>query len=96
MSGYSPVPKPRRGHRRVSGAGAPAEAEPRIAGVNAPEPGRVQRVKPSGGHRAASGQQGTGATRGVPGGRSQQALSADELARLRWVQEMKEQKPPHY
>lgn len=96
MSGYSPVPKPRRGHRRVSGAGAPAEAEPRIAGVNAPEPGRVQRVKPSGGHRAASGQQGTGATRGVPGGRSQQVLSADELARLRWVQEMKEQKPPHY
>ena len=96
MSGYSPVPKPRRGHRRVSGAGAPAEAEPRIAGVNAPEPGWVQRVKPSGGHRAASGQQGTGATRGVPGGRSQQALSADELARLRWVQEMKEQKPPHY
>jgi len=96
VSGYSPVPKPRRGHRRVSGAGAPAEAEPRIAGVNAPEPGRVQRVKPSGGHRAASGQQGTGATRGVPGGRSQQALSADELARLRWVQEMKEQKPPHY
>lgn len=96
MSAYSPVPKPRRGHRRVSGAGAPAEAEPRIAGVNAPEPGRVQRVKPSGGHRAASGQQGTGATRGVPGGRSQQALSADELARLRWVQEMKEQKPPHY
>ena len=96
MSGYSPVPKPRRGHRRVSGVGAPAEAEPRIAGVNAPEPGRVQRVKPSGGHRAASGQQGTGATRGVPGGRSQQALSADELARLRWVQEMKEQKPPHY
>jgi len=96
VSGYSPVPKPRRGHRRVSGVGAPAEAEPRIAGVNAPEPGRVQRVKPSGGHRAASGQQGTGATRGVPGGRSQQALSADELARLRWVQEMKEQKPPHY
>lgn len=96
MSGYSPVPKPRRGHRRVSGAGAPAEAEPRIARVNAPEPGRVQRVKPSGGHRAASGQQGTGATRGVPGGRSQQALSADELARLQWVQEMKEQKPPHY
>ena len=88
MSGYSPVPKPRRGHRRVSGAGAPAEAEPRIAGVNAPEPGR--------GQRAASGQQGTGATRGVPGGRSQQALSADELARLQWVQEMKEQKPPHY
>ena len=81
MSGYSPVPKPRRGHRRVSGAGAPAEAEPRIAGVNAPEPGRVQRVKPSGGQRAAS-EQGTGATRGVPGGRSQQALSADELARL--------------
>lgn len=95
MSGYSPVPKPRRGHRRVSGAGAPAEAEPRIAGVNAPEPGRVQRVKPSGGQRAAS-EQGTGATRGVLGGRSQQALSADELARLRWVQEMKEQKPPHY
>ena len=92
MSGYSPVPKPRRGHRRVSGAGAPAEAEPRIAGVNAPEPGRV---KPSGGQRAAS-EQGTGATRGVPGGRSQQALSADELARLQWVQEMKEQKPPHY
>ena len=96
MSGYSPVPKPRRGHRRVSGAGAPAEAEPRIAGVNASEPGRVQRVKPSGEQRAASGQQGTGAIRGVPGGRSQQALSADELARLRWVQEMKEQKPPHY
>ena len=95
MSGYSPVPKPRRGHRRVSGAGAPAEAEPRIAGVNAPEPGRVQRVKPSGGQRPASGQQGTGATRGVPGGRSRQAR-ADELARLRWVQEMKEQKPPHY
>ena len=95
MSGYSPVPKPRRGHRRVSEAGAPAEAEPRIAGVNVPEPGRVQRVKPSGGQRPAS-EQGTGATRGVPGGRSQQALSADELARLRWVQEMKEQKPPHY
>jgi len=95
VSGYSPVPKPRRGHRRVSGAGAPAEAEPRIAGVNAPEPGRVQRVKPSGGQRPAT-KQGTGATRGVPGGRSQQALSADELARLRWVQEMKEQKPPHY
>ena len=95
MSGYSPVPKPRRGHRRVSGAGAPAEAEPRIAGVNAPEPGRVQRVKPSSGQRPAS-EQGTGATRGVPGGRSRQALSADELARLRWVQEMKEQKPPHY
>lgn len=95
MSAYSPVPKPRRGHRRVSGAGAPAEAEPRIAGVNAPEPGRVQRVKPSGGQRPAS-EQGTGATRGVPGGRSRQALSADELARLRWVQEMKEQKPPHY
>ena len=91
MSSYSPVPKPRRGHRRVSGAGTPAEAEPRIAGINAPEPGRVQRVKPSGGQRAST--EGTGATRGVPGGRSQQALSADELARL---QEMKEQKPPHY
>ena len=63
--------------------------------MNAPEPGRVQRVKPSGGQRAAS-EQGTGATRGVPGERSQQALSADELARLQWVQEMKEQKPPHY
>jgi len=67
-----------------------------VAGGPAPARGRVQRVKPSGGQRAASGQQGTGATRGVPGGRSQQVLSADELARLQWVQEMKEQKPPHY
>ena len=33
---YSSVPKPRKGNRRASGGHVPAEAEPRVPGLNVP------------------------------------------------------------
>ena len=34
VANYSPVPKPRRGNRRVSGGGTVGGAEPRLAGLD--------------------------------------------------------------
>ena len=36
MASYSSTPKPRRGHRRVSGGGSVSGAEPLLVGVTTP------------------------------------------------------------
>ena len=65
---YSSVPKPRKGNRRASGGHVPAEAEPRVPGLNVPGLSALassRRTVPS-----ASGSAGS------------QKLSAEEAARL--------------
>ncbi|MDO5750019.1 MAG: ATP-binding protein [Rothia sp. (in: high G+C Gram-positive bacteria)] len=48
---YSAVPKPRKGNRRASGGHVPADAEPKLPGLNAPAISR--RAVPSGSSSAA-------------------------------------------
>lgn len=70
---------------------------------NAPKPRRGNR-RVSGGGQVSGGApriasceaSGTGSSSAGSGGSKNAALSAEELARLQWIRDMKDEKPPHY
>lgn len=95
MASYSSTPKPRRGHRRVSGGGSVSGAEPLLVGVTTPP------VVGSGASSAAGASpkkadaqkqnpQKAGFQRAAT---SAQPLTPEERERLEW---MRQQRPPHW
>ena len=100
MASYSSTPKPRRGHRRVSGGGSVSGAEPLLVGVTTPP------VVASGTSSAAgasakkadaqnknsrkAGSQKAGSPKAAT---SAQPLTPEERERLEW---MRQQRPPHW
>ena len=100
MASYSSTPKPRRGHRRVSGGGSVSGSEPLLVGVTTPP------VVASGTSSAAgasakkadaqnqnsqkAGSQKAGSQKAAT---SAQPLTPEERERLEW---MRQQRPPHW
>ena len=101
VASYSSTPKPRRGHRRVSGGGSVSGAEPLLVGVTSPP------VAASGASSAAGASvkkadaqsqnsqknqnsQKAGSQRAAT---SAQPLTPEERERLEW---MRQQRPPHW
>lgn len=95
VASYSSTPKPRRGHRRVSGGGSVSGAEPLLVGVTTPP------VVGSGASSAAGASakkadtqsqnsQKAGSQRAAT---SAQPLTPEERERLEW---MRQQRPPHW
>ena len=100
MTSYSSTPKPRRGHRRVSGGGSVSGAEPLLVGVTTPpvvasgtSSGAGDSVKKTDAQKQNSqkaGSQKAGSQKSVT---SAQPLTPEERERLEW---MRQQRPPHW
>ena len=95
MASYSSTPKPRRGHRRVSGGGAVSGAEPLLVGVTTPPV-----VAPGTSSAAGASPKKVDAQKQNPqkassqkGAASAQQLTPEERERLEW---MRQQRPPHW
>lgn len=85
MASYSSTPKPRRGHRRVSGGGSVSGAEPLLVGVTTPP------VVASGISSVAGDSVQKAGTKKATA--SAQPLTPEERERLEW---MRQQRPPHW
>ena len=85
VASYSSTPKPRRGHRRVSGGGSVSGAEPLLVGVTSPP------VAASGASSAAGASVQKAGTKKAA--TSAQPLTPEERERLEW---MRQQRPPHW
>lgn len=93
VASYSPVPKPRRGNRRVSGGGTVGGAEPRIAGLDPLLEASTAAVP---GDRSAAPKtagSGGGLQKKRAARRAAQPLTPEEKERLEW---MRQQRPPHW
>ena len=99
MASYSSTPKPRRGHRRVSGGGSVSGAEPLLVGVTTPPIVAFPAVASGTSSAAASAKtadaqnqnsQKAGSQRAAT---SAQPLTPEERERLEW---MRQQRPPHW
>ncbi|CNI99804.1 Uncharacterised protein [Mycobacterium tuberculosis] len=95
VASYSSTPKPRRGHRRVSGGGSVSGAEPLLVGVTTP-PVAASGISSAAGASAKK----TGAQKQNPqkassqkATASAQPLTPEERERLEW---MRQQRPPHW
>ena len=91
VANYSPVPKPRRGNRRGSGA------EPRLAGLD-PSSGTPAAAVP--GDRSAApktadsgGGSGSSSRKKRTAHGASKPLTPEEKERLEW---MRQQRPPHW
>ena len=95
VASYSSTPKPRRGHRRVSGGGSVSGAEPLLVGVTTPP------VVASGTSSAAGASakktdaqnQNSQKASSQKVAASAQPLTPEERERLEW---MRQQRPPHW
>lgn len=95
MASYSSTPKPRRGHRRVSGGGSVSGAEPLLVGVTTPPvvaSGTSSATRASAKKTDAQKQnsQKAGSQKAAT---SAQPLTPEERERLEW---MRQQRPPHW
>ena len=105
MASYSSTPKPRRGHRRVSGGGSVSGAEPLLVGVTTPPAAasgtssatRASAKKTDAQNRRSqtqnsqkAGSQKAGSQKAAA---SAQPLTPEERERLEW---MRQQRPPHW
>ena len=104
MASYSSTPKPRRGHRRVSGGGAVSGAEPLLVGVTTPPvvaPGALSAAGASVKKADAQSQnsqknqknQNAQKAGSQSAATSAQPLTPEERERLEW---MRQQRPPHW
>lgn len=95
MASYSSTPKPRRGHRRVSGGGSVSGAEPLLVGVTTP-PVVASGTSSAAGASAkkadaqSQNSQKAGTKKATA---SAQPLTTEERERLEW---MRQQRPPHW
>ena len=95
VASYSSTPKPRRGHRRVSGGGSVSGAEPLLVGVTTP-PAAASGASSAAGASAkkADAQNLTSQKAGSQkAATSAQPLPPEERERLEW---MRQQCPPHW
>ena len=101
MASYSSTPKPRRGHRRVSGGGSVSGAEPLLVGVTTPPAvgsgtssvagvSAKKAVAQSQNSQKNQNAQKAGSQRAAT---SEQPLTPEERERLEW---MRQQRPPHW
>ena len=95
VASYSSTPKPRRGHRRVSGGGSVSGTEPLLVGVTTP-PAAASGASSAAGASAkkadtqSQNSQKAGSQRAAT---STQPLAPEERERLEW---MRQQRPPHW
>ena len=95
MASYSSTPKPRRGHRRVSGGGSVSGAEPLLVGVTTPPivaSGASSAVGASV-QKTGAQQQNSQKASSQKAAASAQPLTPEERERLEW---MRQQRPPHW
>lgn len=98
MASYSSTPKPRRGHRRVSGGGSVSGAEPLLVGVTTPPASGTSSVagfsaKKTDAQNKNSRKAGSQKAGSPKAATSAQPLTLEERERLEW---MRQQRPPHW
>ncbi len=100
MASYSSTPKPRRGHRRVSGGGSVSGAEPLLVGVTTPPivafPAVASGTSSAAGasaKKADAQSQNSQKAGSQSAATSAQPLTPEERERLEW---MRQQRPPHW
>lgn len=95
VASYSSTPKPRRGHRRVSGGGSVSGAEPLLVGVTTPPVVASGTSSAAGASAKKTGaqQQNSQKAGTKKATASAQPLTPEERERLEW---MRQQRPPHW
>ncbi|WP_294640340.1 hypothetical protein [Rothia mucilaginosa] len=95
MASYSSTPKPRRGHRRVSGGGSVSGAEPLLVGVTTPPAVGSGASSAAGASvkKADAQSQNSRKAGSQRAATSAQPLTPEERERLEW---MRQQRPPHW
>ena len=95
MASYSSTPKPRRGHRRVSGGGSVSGAEPLLVGVTTPPvvASSAASAQKADAHKADTQKAGAQKPGAKKAATSAQPLTPEERERLEW---MRQQRPPHW
>lgn len=93
MASYSSTPKPRRGHRRVSGGGSVSGAEPLLVGVTTPPVAGTSSAAGASAKKADAQNQNSQKAGSQKAATSAQPLTPEERERLEW---MRQQRPPHW
>lgn len=95
VASYSSTPKPRRGHRRVSGGGSVSGAEPLLVGVTTPPVAASGTSSAAGASpkKADAQKQNPQKASSQKAAASAQPLTPEERERLEW---MRQQRPPHW
>ena len=93
MASYSSTPKPRRGHRRVSGGGSVSGAEPLLVGVTTPPVAGTSSAAGASAKKTDAQNQNSQKTGAQKAATSAQPLTPEERERLEW---MRQQRPPHW
>lgn len=95
MASYSSTPKPRRGHRRVSGGGSVSGAEPLLVGVTTPPVVASGTSSATGASVKKTDAQNQNSQKAgsQKAATSAQPLTPEERERLEW---MRQQRPPHW
>ena len=93
MASYSSTPKPRRGHRRVSGGGSVSGAEPLLVGVTTPPASGTSSAAGASAKKADAQRQNSRKAGARKAATSAQPLTPEERERLEW---MRQQRPPHW
>lgn len=95
VASYSSTPKPRRGHRRVSGGDSVSGAEPLLVGVTTPPvvASGTSSVAGASAKKTGAQQQNPQKAGTKKATASAQPLTTEERERLEW---MRQQRPPHW
>lgn len=93
VASYSSTPKPRRGHRRVSGGGSVSGAEPLLVGVTTPPASGASSAAGASAKKADAQSQNSQKAGAQKAATSAQPLTPEERERLEW---MRQQRPPHW
>lgn len=101
VASYSSTPKPRRGHRRVSGGGSVSGAEPLLVGVTTPPVAASGTSSAAGASAKKADAQRQNSQKNQNSQKagtkkataSAQPLTTEERERLEW---MRQQRPPHW
>ena len=93
MASYSSTPKPRRGHRRVSGGGSVSGAEPLLVGVTTSPASGTSSAAGASAKKTDAQNQNSRKAGAQKAATSAQPLTPEERERLEW---MRQQRPPHW
>lgn len=93
VASYSSTPKPRRGHRRVSGGGSVSGTEPLLVGVTTPPASGTSSAAGASAKKADAQNQNSRKAGAQKAATSAQPLTPEERERLEW---MRQQRPPHW
>ena len=93
MASYSSTPKPRRGHRCVSGGGSVSGAEPLLVGVTTPPASGTSSAAGASAKKTDAQNQNSRKAGAQKAATSAQPLTPEERERLEW---MRQQRPPHW